>query len=70
VSRLRIGVKPSLEKGKHRIKNGVLGEIFAVVSGQQGEDWGKGNGLVPKTSKVKICSGSLHKLSFLRASPL
>jgi len=34
--------KSSLEKGKHKNKNGVLGESLAAINGQQGEDWGKG----------------------------
>jgi len=43
-----------LEKGKHKNKNGVLGESLAAINGQQGEDCGKRNALIPKNAKVKF----------------
>ena len=43
--------KSSLEKGKHKNKNGVLGESLAAINGQQGEDWGKRDGLIPENVK-------------------
>jgi len=35
-------------------KNGVLGESLAAINGQQGEDCGKRNALIPKNVKSKV----------------
>ena len=40
-----------LEKGKR--KKGVLGESLVAINSQQGEDWGKRNGLILKNVKRK-----------------
>jgi len=46
--------KSSLEKGKHKNKNGVLGESLAAINSQQGEDWGKTQVQSRKMSKGNI----------------
>jgi hypothetical protein len=48
-------------------KNGVLGESLAAINGQQGEDWGKSQGLIPKHVKRKYLP---LELNFLRVSLL
>jgi len=59
--------KCSLEKGKHKNKNGVLGESLAAISSQQGEDWGKREGWIPKHGKRKY----LHPgTQFFKGVPL
>jgi hypothetical protein len=45
--------KSSLEKGKHKNKNGVLDGSLAAINGQQGENWGRRQCLIPKNVKRK-----------------
>jgi len=45
--------KSSLQKGKHKNKNGVLDESLAAINSQQGGDWGKRKCLIPKDGKSK-----------------